>query len=260
MLEDNGMPTLARLTIYPIKSLDGVPLQHARVLPSGALEHDRRWALVDADGKYFNGKRSARLQQVRSGVDLAHGRLELVDREDLATFSLREDREEIEQFFSLLLHERVRLVENATHGFPDDTDAPGPTVVSTATLETVANWFDLPPDEVRRRFRANVEIDGVEPFWEDRLYAAAGAGVPFVIGDVHFEGVNPCQRCVVPSRDSFTGQAMPLFTKRFAQQREATLPAWADRSRFNHFYRLAVNTRLAPDCQGGVLRIGDVVR
>ncbi|MFM7034641.1 MAG: MOSC N-terminal beta barrel domain-containing protein [Planctomycetia bacterium] len=44
---DPRMPTLDRITIYPVKSLDGVDVEECRVLPSGALENDRRWRLVD---------------------------------------------------------------------------------------------------------------------------------------------------------------------------------------------------------------------
>jgi uncharacterized protein YcbX len=243
------MPTLAGITIYPFKSLDGQAVDRVRVLSSGALEDDRRWALVDDAGQFINGKRTASIHAVRSAFDLEQLRAELeVQREaghEVATFDLREDREELERWFSLRLHQHVRLVENTTEGFPDDTDAPGPTIISTATLETVASWFPgLSVDEVRRRFRANLEIAGVEPFWEDRLYAAPGEEVRFWIGEVAFSGVNPCQRCVVPSRDSHSGDVWPQFAKQFAQQREAHLPAWANAARFDHFYRLAVNTRL----------------
>ncbi len=149
----------------------------------------------------------------------------------------------------------MRLVENCETGFPDDLDAPGPTIVSTATLVAVAEWFPgLTVDEARRRFRANLEIDGVEPFWEDRLYGRDGEPVRFRIGDVEFFGTNPCQRCVVPTRDSQTGDVLSDFQKQFATQRESTLPVWAERSRFNHFYRLAVNTRVVSS--DGMLSVG----
>lgn len=254
------MPTLDVITIFPIKALDGQTVERARLLPSGALEDDRRYALVDAEGRYFNGKRTPRLHAVRSAVDLEHLRLELVYHEELATFHLQEDREEIERWFSEFLGERVRLIEDRAHGFPDDTDAPGPTVISTSTLQTIASWFPaLSLAEVRRRFRANLEIGGVEPFWEDRLYAEAGAEVPFSIGNVRLAGVNPCQRCAVPTRDSHTGEPIPDFVKRFAARREAELPLWAIRERFNHFYRLAVNTKPPQNFSGGVITCGDLV-
>ena len=112
----------------------------------------------------------------------------------------------------------------------------------------VSGWFaGLWLDEVRRRFRANLEIDGVEPFWEDRLVGPAGTEVPFRIGSVRWLGVKACQRCVVPTRSSLTAEVTREFQKTFSTERGRTLPAWATRERFDHFYRLAVNTRPAPD-------------
>ena len=34
------MPKLVRINVFPIKSLDPLPLERAVLLPSGALEHD----------------------------------------------------------------------------------------------------------------------------------------------------------------------------------------------------------------------------
>lgn len=258
-------PTLARITIYPFKSLDGQAMDRVRVLSSGALEDDRRWALVDHAGQFLNGKRTASLHAVRSAVDIEHSRAEFEFEHEagheVTTFDLREDREELERWFSLRLHQQVRLVENTTHGFPDDSAAPGPTVISTATLEVVASWFPgLSVEEARRRFRANLEIGGVEPFWEDRLYAAPDEGVRFWIGDVEFSGVNPCQRCAVPSRDSHTGEVWPQFAKEFARHRAAHLPAWANKERFDHYYRLAVNTQLVSVTASQLISRGDWVK
>jgi len=62
----------------------------------------------------------------------------------------------------------------------------------------------------------------------------------------------------VPSRDPLTAEVTPAFSKHVAEQRAATLPDWAERSRFNHFYRLAVNTRV-PQAAGRTIRTGDRV-
>jgi len=216
------------------------------LLPGGALEHDRQFALVDELG-FVNGKRTDAVQRLRTSIDLAAKTLALSRSDAMGRpFRLDSDRtaliEWLRRYFNL--DHSLRLAENATGGFPDDNEAPGPTVVSTATLECVASWFPgLALDEVRRRFRANLEVGGVEPFWEDRLYAEADQVVRFQIADVMLEGVNPCQRCVVPTRNSLSGEATFGFAKQFAERREASLPPWAARSRFNHFYRLAVNTR-----------------
>jgi len=71
---------------------------------------------------------------------------------------------------------RRRPCPRAERGLPDDRAAPGPTVVSRATLETVASWFDEIADatEMRRRLRPNLVLDDCPAFWEDRLFADHG--------------------------------------------------------------------------------------
>lgn len=254
------VPRLANLRVYPVKSLDPWEVAEATVLPSGALEHDRRWALVDGEGKFVNSKRTPLTHGIRSRYDPTARRLSLSvgGADSWVDFQLDDQRAELETWFTGHFSLPVRMIEDAAQGFPDDLDAPGPTVISTATLETVATWYPgLSVEEVRRRFRANLEVGDVEPFWEDRLYGAAGEPVLFRVGAITLAGSNPCQRCVVPSRDTQTGEVWPAFNKRFTQQREATLPPWAERSRFNHFFRLSVNTK--PACAGGVIRVGDPI-
>jgi MOSC domain-containing protein len=253
---------LQRITIFPIKSLDGVSVDESDILPSGGLANDRRFALIDAEGRFVSGKRTAAVHRIRASYDLPALLVRLHDtaRNVQATFSLAESKSEIGAWLSDALGVACVFSENATGGFPDDTDAPGPTLVSAATLCEVASWFPpLSLGETRRRFRANLEIDGVEPFWEDQLVGGAGREVPFQIGDVEWLGVNPCQRCVVPTRASETGEAMPMFQKVFATRRQESLPTWSPADRFDHFYRLSVNTRLAPNHLGGRLRIGDLL-
>lgn len=95
-------------------------------------------------------------------------------------------------------------------------------------------------------------------FWEDRLFAAEETStVRFRIGEVHFEGSNPCARCPVPSRDPLTGEVNPEFTRAFTQMRRTSLPAWTPETRFDHYYRLATNTRVASSEAGKLLRVGD---
>jgi uncharacterized protein YcbX len=243
-----------------VKSLDGVAVSEALVLPSGALEHDRRWALVDSQGKWINGKRTPRINLLRSTIDPSARKIVLTAGGKSAAFSIDAERAPFEQWLSDFFGLAVQIEENAINGFPDDTAAPGPTVISTATLADVTSWFPgLALSETRRRFRANLEIEDVEPFWEDRLYAEEGEPVRFQIGNVQLEGTNPCQRCVVPTRNPETGERFAEFAAIFEKQRYEKLPYWATRSRFNHFYRLAVNTRPVAS-HTGVIRVGDEVR
>jgi len=98
-------------------------------------------------------------------------------------------------------------------------------------------------------------------FWEDQLYDEDERSVVrFRIGEVNFEGSNPCARCPVPARDPQTGADLLGFQKRFTDLRRETLPSWAPAARFDHFYRLAVNTRVAPTETGKTLRRDDVLQ
>jgi uncharacterized protein YcbX len=159
----------------------------------------------------------------------------------------------------------VSLIENAVNGFPDDRSAYGPTIVSKATLETICTWFpELDLAEVRRRFRANLELSGVPAFWEDRLFAAPDGVVDFQLGNVRFCGINPCQRCPVPTRNSLTGEILPNFQQIFVQQRqqaminEVNLARFQNSTRVNNFYRLSTNTQIPLSETGKLLNTSDV--
>lgn len=250
------MAFLAGITVYPLKSFDGLPVEQSAVLPAGGLQYDRQWALFDAQQNFVNGKRAPLVHRLRIAVNPAARRLE--DCGTGSSWDLDTQRQAVEAWFSAQFNQPVQLRENGDGGFPDDTQSPGPTVVSTATLQAVAEWFGLSLEETRRRFRANLEIGGVDPFWEDRLVGPPEVEVAFRVGPLKLAGTNPCQRCVVPSRHPHTGQVRPNFARQFAQRRQATLPSWAPSARFDHFYRLAVNTRRL-DAGEATVRIGDAV-
>ena len=134
----------------------------------------------------------------------------------------------------------------------------GPSVVSTATLEAVASWFDdLSVGSVRRRLRANVEVSGVPAFWEDRFVGDDAPG--FAVGGVRFEGLTPCGRCVVPSRDPDTGEALPEFRERFVEKRRETFPGFADPAAFDHLFAVMILARVPGAPGRPTLRVGDPV-
>jgi uncharacterized protein YcbX len=257
------MPALNRIAIYPLKSFDPIHVDEALVLPNGALQHDRQFVLVDSAGKYINAKRTPLIHQLESTFDVVNRTLSVRRRsDDQQTFLWDVDaqRSELERWFSAYFTLDVTLQENRDGGFPDDDEAPGPTLLSTPTIQSVAQWFPgISPDQVRLRFRANLEIDAEAPFWEDQLFGSEPETArPFRVGSVMFAGTNPCQRCVVPTRDPGTGDVWREFAKVFADRRSAELPEWASRTRFNHYYRLSVNTRLMSR-GSGVIRVGDNV-
>mgnify|MGYP000137820125 CR=1 FL=1 len=262
-------PTLTQIVIYPIKSLDGKIVNRAKISPGGGLEFDRRWAIVDERGKIVNAKRTAKIQQLRSEFDFVASsepaqqllvRLQIAGDANTYTFCLTTELVELARWLSEFFDFPVRLIENAVIGFPDDLDAYGPTIVSTGTLETICEWFpDLDLAEVRRRFRTNLELSGVPTFWEDRLFGAPGEVRDFQLGNAQFHGINPCQRCIVPTRNSLTGSLSFKFQQIFIEQRQRTLPADVNKLRFNHFYRLAVNTQIPLSEAGKFLNAGDAL-
>ena len=252
------MTQLSAISIFPIKSLGRLQVQSSAILPSGALKGDREFAIVDETGRVVNAKKTAKIHAIRSQYEWLNRSVTLSAPGLITvTFHLDGDRAEIEMWLSEFFGFGVHLEQNEEMGFPDDPASPGPTIVSTQSLQSVASWFDgMTLEEVRSRFRTNLELDAPEAFWEDQLFGTADQLKQFTIGHVTFQGVNPCQRCIVPTRDSISGDVTPAFQKIFLKNRDATLPPVVDRSRFNHFYRLAVNTR---SNQGGVIRMGDRV-
>ena len=296
------MPYLSGITIYPVNSLDGLRLAEATVLPGGSLMHDRRWRLVDAEGAVVNGKKNARLHAVRANFDIEgiEGSRDGLKQESNAVTLCVDER--VTGDFSSLGHETFPLVpgsdgpcgwlsealatevflqERFEGGFPDDRDAPGPTLISYESLDEVARWFGWELEETRRRFRMNFEVTAERdnenseaivqhaemmsgPFWEDSLASprsyrgSAGATVKeffepehsageprqFQIGTVLFQAVGVCRRCSVPERNSFTGELSHLFRDSFEAFRLRRLPRNVEASDWSDFYRLGINTKL----------------
>ncbi len=233
-------PRLAGIRLHPIKSLDPVNVPEARIGPNGGLELDRAWALYSLDGKWINGKRAPAIHLIRAKYkhDLSSVGLSAPeDHRNLKPLRVKfpEETDRAAKWFSDYFEQQV-IVRYAREGFPDDGLAPGPTIVSTASLRAVCDWFPgIELNEVRERFRATLEIDGVPAFWEDQ----------------------PCARCPVPPRNPRTGEDWLGFSKIFSDKRRASLPDWAPIERFDHFYRLSTNTRVPGTEQGKTLRLGD---
>jgi uncharacterized protein YcbX len=268
-------PRLANIRLHPIKALDPVSVKEARIGPNGGLELDRVWALHSADGRWVNAKRTAAMHLIRAAyaTDISSVTLTVPgDRRDIPamTFAFPGDTEGAAEWFSMYFEQAIHI-RYAREGYPDDGLATGPTIISTASLEAVREWFPgMTLEEARRRFRTTLEIDAADsvspagmkeklpPFWEDQLFTESESSVVrFKIGDVAFEGSNPCARCPVPARESQTGVTNDGFQKRFTDLRRAQLPPWAPADRFDHFYRLATNTRVPCTEHGKLLRLGD---
>ena len=252
------MPFVVSIRVYPIKSLDPVELASVRVTRWGTLEYDRVYAIFDEKNRFVNGKREPRIQLIRTRYELGSRRLTVYASwccSNEEVFELDSEIDRFSKWLSSVLGYQVSVKPRWEGGFPDDQRYNGPTIVSTSTLSVLASWFpgwDL--RQARLRVRANIEIAGVQPFWEDKLNAYSGRPVRVRIGGVLLECWNISRRCVVPSRDPFTGAATQGFVERFMEKRPP-VPGLSQRDKF----RLAVNTRIDGAEEGKAIKLLDTV-
>jgi uncharacterized protein len=268
---------LANIRLHPIKALNPVGVPEARIGPNGGLELDRVWALFSAHDEstpsrshrsLINGKRTAAIHHILAEYDPGVTMVTLSVSADspehrgsnTTRFAFPSDYERAASWFSDYFGEKV-IVRYIPEGVPDDGLATGPTIVATASLQAVCDLFpEIDLHQTRERFRSTLEIDGVPAFWEDQLFGEdENYAVRFKIGDVAFEGSNPCARCPVPPRNPRTGEDLIGFQKKFADMRRASLPDFSPSTRFDHFYRMATNTRIPGTEQGKLLRVGDAL-
>src|SRR6202521_2557283 len=174
-------PRLANIRLHPIKSLDPVQVQGARIGPGGGLEFDRAWALYSVDGQWVRGKRTAAVHLIRAAFapDVSSVTLSVPgDRRKIPakTFAFPGDTAVASKWFSNFFEQPI-TVRHSPEGFPDDDIANGPTIISTASLQTICGLFPgMTSDDARLRFRTTLEIDG------DRS-AVSPAAVPGFLDD-----------------------------------------------------------------------------
>ncbi len=187
--------TVAEIWRYPVKSMAGERLEACFVADTG-LEGDRRWALVDGTpnraGKPLTVREAEVLLTYRArladdGVQVVTPRSEVRALDDrlVADLALKTSR-------ALTLREGAGL---------NYDDSP----VLVVNLATVAAFELSAGVEVdRRRFRANLYLEGLEPEEELRWL-----GRRICAGEAELEVVSRCERCVVITRDPDTTQASP---------------------------------------------------
>jgi hypothetical protein len=253
-------PAVDHITIYPVKSLDGMSLQKAQIANGGCLMHDREYAIIDSNGKFVKGKNSDLVYLLRSEIDFENEMISFrhESEDDWVRFHLQNDISEINEFLSAFFKMPVTLARNTEGEFLDIPVQSGVTVLSNASLEKVSTWFDdMNMEEIRRRFRATIEITGAPAFWEDKLFLEEGTAIEFKIGEVTLYGISPRARCVVPTRHPQTGEVFHGFPKTFAQQRTKTLPHWSTLEDYGHGYYLSVDCYIPPTEFGKWIAVGD---
>jgi uncharacterized protein YcbX len=215
---------ISELWIYPVKSLGGVLLKEAAVLPKG-LQYDRRWMLVDANGRFLTQREWPQLALL--AVKAAHN-----------GFVVSFDNKEIElphssqgtNLNATIWNDEVRVLQvSEAHNrwfsealdtvcslvfFPEDNDrAVDPDYGRAGDQTSLSDGYPvlligqsslndlnsrLAESVPINRFRPNMIISGSMPYEEDEWRN-------FTIGNLAFEGVKPCARCVMTTIDQQTG-------------------------------------------------------
>jgi hypothetical protein len=254
--------TISRIRIYPIKALDPVELQEAEV-GVHSLRFDREFAMITQDQRYMNSKRTGRVNELKAMYDLPNYIVHLTPRAggEVESFHLLHDKRKLEMYLENFFGEPLSLVQSKQGQLMDIPTASSVTIVSEASLKSLHEEFsDRTLEDVRLRFRATIELIGVDPYWEENMVGEPGVGMRIQVGEVEMIGVSPRARCNVPPRDPLTGITDKTFVKRMMKRREATLPENNHIRAYGSLYHLTINTYIPETQKGKWIRVGDELK
>ncbi len=230
------MLTLSEINIYPIKSLGGISLQSAVVEERG-LKYDRRWVLVDESNTFFTQRDFPEMALLKvsildDGLKIQH-KTKLIEPL-LVPFNFNHSKKDnvviwddtvigefynsqIDDWFSEILGIKCHLVKmpESTKRVVDQkyaenkivsfADAYPFMIIGQSSLDDLNSRMEKPLP--MNRFRTNFVFTGGKPFEEDNWKK-------FKVGDVEFEAVKPCARCVITTTNQETAERLhePLFT------------------------------------------------
>ncbi|MDK2123928.1 MOSC domain-containing protein [Parachitinimonas caeni] len=215
---------LTEIYSHPLKSGRGNALNAAEIGPMG-LAFDRHWMLVDGMGKFITGRAFPRMVLIETQPDAASAcfsapgceplQVNVVDfTERLATnvwnyqFDAWAGSDEADFWFSDFLGIQCRLVyigaqsERKLRIQPDIpmsfADGYPLLLIGEASLADLNGRLAQPV--TMRHFRPNLVISTDVPFIEDQWQRLR-------IGQVEFELVKPCTRCIFTTVDPASGVA-----------------------------------------------------
>lgn len=221
------MTTLSRLFVHPVKSMRGLQLSHAQVTASG-LAFDRLFMLTDPQGMFITARQYPQLVQFTPAL-LPDGLLITSPDGDTASVRFRDFSgqgeptevwgnqftsviapESVNQWLSGFLKRDVQLRwvgEDLTRRVKKFADVP----LSFADgfpylLMNEASMRDLQqrcPSSVKlEQFRPNLVITGAAAYEEDTWQTIR-------IGEVIFDLVKPCSRCILTTVSTERGRKHP---------------------------------------------------
>lgn len=218
--------SLASIHIYPIKSLGGFAVEEARTTDRG-FEHDRRWMLVDPEGRFITQREQPamallrcterpagfRVTDARTGgfIDLPweyHGTRDIESTVFNDRVRVVEGEQRWSAWFSAMVGSECRIVymPDDSHRQLDRQYAEGINSLSDGFPYLIISQASLDDLNARlesavpmNRFRPNLVIAGGEAFQEDAWKQVS-------IGGVKFDLVKTCGRCVITTTDQQTGE------------------------------------------------------
>jgi len=226
------MSHLSEINIYPIKSTRVISLQQARVQPRG-IEWDRRWMLVDSDGKFITARTFPRLAMVTTAINGDQLQVSAPAMEPLLIpladsgpgdqmVEIWRDRcptsevgQEANRWFSDWLETDCRLMRlsdqdqravDPTYGQAGDqvslADGYPLLIIGEASLHDLNQRLQQPVSMTR--FRPNLVVNTDQPFIEDSWQRIR-------VGELEFDLVKACSRCVFTTVDPDTGEKHPTL-------------------------------------------------
>ncbi len=228
-----SQPILSQINVFPVKSVGGVSLSSAWVEKQG-LSFDRRFMIAKADGSMITARKYPQMVTVKSAL-LADGVVfSALGMEPLKicyqdfkmqetpatvwddTFSAYTTTDEANDWFTSVLGLRVELLfsgeqsnrvrEKFGHNV-SFADGYPVLVISQASLDELNQRSS--EQHSMDQFRTNLVVAGTKPFEED-------AWKRIRIGEVEFESLKPCERCILTTvntqRGTFRESKEPLKT------------------------------------------------
>jgi uncharacterized protein len=211
------MALVVELWRYPVKSMAGERLHSCAVAETG-LDGDRRWALVDGSpnraGKFMTIRQDERMltycaRIAGDVVEIVTPGGEVVEMDGSLVSQLAAETSR-----PLTLRE----LEGANF---DDSPV---LLINVATIDSFGAEVGLELD--RRRFRANLYIDGFAPEEE-----VGWIGRRVVVGEVELEVVSRCERCVIITMDPDTTAATPELLRALTETHEKCLGVYCQVTR-----------------------------
>ncbi|MEJ2620645.1 MAG: MOSC domain-containing protein [Candidatus Thiodiazotropha sp.] len=218
--------TLSGLYCYPVKSLRGLELEHSRLDRFG-LVHDRRWMVVDREGKFLSQRQLPRMALIQvelvsyglrlSGPDMpilqvgtptrAAPTIEVEVWQDRLQGAVVGQQADLWLSRSLgvecrlvyMLDDEKRQVDPRyaeAHHLTAFSDGFPLLLASEASLEALNSRLDT-PFLTMARFRPNLVVSGSEAYAEDRWARIR-------VGSMALQLVKPCSRCSITTVDPET--------------------------------------------------------